>query len=74
MDEQMNGWRDGGRGRGHSRRSRKKDEMKVELGADGPMEDERPRCRKHYLRLDFLSRRRHTADLPLHLLPPAFQR
>lgn len=74
MDEQMNGWRDGGRGRGHSRRSRKKDEMKVELGADGPMEDEQPRCRKHYLRLDFLSRHRRTADLPLHLLPPAFQR
>ena len=47
----MEGWREGegtagGRGR--------KDEMKVELGVDGLMEDERPRFRKHYFILDFL--------------------
>lgn len=43
----MNGWMDGGRG--HSRRLRKKDEMKVELTMKGLIEEEQGRTSKNII-------------------------
>lgn len=50
----MDGGMEGGGGEGTAGGRGIKDEMKVELGVDGLIEDEQLRFRKHYLRLGFL--------------------